>query len=196
MLPAKKLLIYRVAWLVGAVIILLSVFLTYSYQDNLFEVIQGYMPKMFDVFKDLSGENITFLFSTVAFIMLVVSSALCAVYALAAREESIIWTARTGVRIWNAAVLSFLALTMLSAPVFIFQNTQLVLVTSGIGTQYAPEFQGFGEGYYLTWVGVAISLISGRLVTKRLPQQVNTEEPNVRQAPKVSFPMSQEKPSD
>ena len=167
MYPLEKLLVYRVVWLSGAVAALLSVFMTYSYQQTLMDLVRGYIPQMFNVFNAPTAENLTFASSALAFLLLVFSCSLCAVYAGFAHKNSWLWTAPRGIRVWNAADIGILAMIMFSSPVFIFEGNQLVQVTSSIGTQYSPTFQGLGVGYFVAWAGIIVALVAGSLTMRK-----------------------------
>jgi hypothetical protein len=50
--------------------------------------------------------------------------------------------------------------------VLFYENGKLVRVLSFLGTEYFPNFDGFGAGYYLTWFGIIASIIAGRQVSR------------------------------
>jgi uncharacterized BrkB/YihY/UPF0761 family membrane protein len=168
MLAPSKMLAYRLVWLVGALIVLASIFPAYAYNQNLINIMQDYIPKTLDVLHEPSGQNIAITSSVAGFILLMVSSLLCTVYALVAHKEKA-WRAPTGVRIWNASVLALLSVVLFVSPVFIYLNGELHQILSDVGTQYTPVFEGFSMGFYLTVIGVVLAYLAGRLVMKNSP---------------------------
>jgi uncharacterized BrkB/YihY/UPF0761 family membrane protein len=168
MLAPSKMLAYRLVWLVGALMVLVSIFPAYAYNQNLINIMQDYIPKTLDVLYEPSGQNIAITSSVAGFILLIVSSLLCTVYALVAHKEKV-WRAPIGVRIWNASVLALLSVVLFVSPVFIYLNGDLHQILSDVGTQYTPVFEGFSMGFYLTIVGVVLAYLAGRLVMKNSP---------------------------
>jgi hypothetical protein len=174
MFAPSKLLAYRIAWLIGAVTVLLSIFPAYTYNQNLIGIMQNYVPKTLDVLRNPSGENIAITSSVAGFILLVVCGLLCLLYSLVAHKKGA-WTAPMGVRVWNASVLGLFAVILFVSPVFIFLNGELHQVLSDVGTQYLPAFEGFSIGFYLTLVGVILAYVAGTLVMSNSPHAKQKE---------------------
>jgi hypothetical protein len=160
---------YRIIWLVGSLIPLISLFLPYVYGDTLISAIQLNLSKMFNVFGEPTWENFASTISVIGFMLVVLGGAICLIFSLVAYEGSRIWNAPKGIRVWNAAILGLIGVILLSLPVFIYENGSLVKVQSVTGIQYWPNFEGLGMGYYITWIGVLMSLVSGDLVLKHGP---------------------------
>ncbi len=177
MFAPSRLLVYRVAWLIGALIVLVSIFPAYAYNQNLIAVMQGYVPKTFDLFHDPSGQNIAIASSVAGFVLLLLGGLLCLVYSLVAHKKGA-WTAPAGLRIWNASVLSLFAVVLFVSPVFIYLNGELHQVLSDVGTQYSPAFEGFSIGFYMTLLGVGVAYVAGKLVMKNSPHMQKNESPN------------------
>jgi hypothetical protein len=124
---------------------------------------------MFDFFGKPTGENFAFTISVIGFMLVMLGGAICLIFSLVAYEGSRIWNAPKGIRVWNAAILGLIGVLLLSLPVFIYENGSLAEVQSVTGIQYWPNFEGLGMGYYITWIGVLMSLVSGDLVLKHGP---------------------------
>jgi uncharacterized BrkB/YihY/UPF0761 family membrane protein len=168
MLAPSKMRAYRLVWLVGALMVLASVFPAFAYNQNLISMMQEYIPKTLDVLHEPSGQNIAITSSVAGFILLLVSGLLCTIYALVAHKEKA-WSAPAGVRIWNASVLALLSVVLFVSPVFIYLNGELYQVLSDVGTQYSPMFEGFSIGFYLVVIGVVLAYVAGKLVMKNSP---------------------------
>jgi len=124
---------------------------------------------MFNVFSEPTWENFASTISLIGFILVVLGGVICLIFSLVAYEGSRVWRAPIGMRVWNAAILGLIGVVLLSLPVFIYENGSLVEVQSVTGIRYWPNFEGLGMGYYITWIGVLMSLVSGDLVLKHGP---------------------------
>lgn len=167
---------YRILWLIGSFMLLTSLFLPYADGSTLIATIQPYLFKMFDVFGDPTLENFSFTASAIGFILLVVGGVMCLVFSAFAYKGSRLWDAPKGIGIWNAAILSLFGVILLSAPILFYQNGDLVAVRSVTGIQYSPNFEGSDSGYYINWVGVLISVVSGNLILRHKPASGRTFE--------------------
>jgi len=160
---------YRIIWLVGSLIPLISLFLPYVYGDTLIGAIQLNLSKMFNFFGEPTWENFASTISVIGFILVMLGGAICLIFSLVAYEGSRVWSLPKGIRVWNAAILGLIGVILLSLPVFIYENGSLVEVQSVTRIQYWPNFEGLGVGYYITWIGVLMSLVSGDLFLKHRP---------------------------
>ena len=167
---------YRIIWLVSAIIVLVSIFLTYVYEDSLISIMGRDMPKFFDVFGNPSWENLAIPFSFIGFVLILLAGIFCLIFSIGAYSGSKLWNAPTGIRIWNAAILGLIGVLLLSLPVLVYRNGSLYQITSFMGTQYWPSFEGFGIGYFLTWIGVLLSFVAGSLVLKNKPASLETQK--------------------
>jgi hypothetical protein len=165
----SKLLMYRILWLIGAILVLISLVLPYVYSSNLIAVIGALTSKVPGAFTNPLQSNVAALFSLIGFILLVLGGILCLIYAIGAYDRSRLWKAPVGIRTWNAAVLGLVGMVLFSIPIFEYVDGRLAMVTAFIGAQYSPVFQGFSIGYFLSWVGVVLSLIGGSLVLINKP---------------------------
>ncbi len=159
---------YRDIWLLGSILVICSTFGPYVYDNSLIGIIQTNIPKIFDSFSDPSIENLTITIIDTGFLLLMLGAALCIVTSSLASEKPENLASRGGIRQWNGSNLEITGLIIFSSPVFMYQEGRLVQVLSFLGTEYSPNFSGLGIGYYLTWVGVVISMIAGRTVNARI----------------------------
>jgi len=166
----SKLLVYRIVWLIGAIFVLISLVLPYVYQGNLIAVIGALTSKVLGAFTNPLQSNVAALFSLIGFILLVIGGILCLIYAIGAYDRSRLWKAPFGIRMWNAGVLGVVGMVFFSIPVLEYVDGRLAMITAFIGAQYSPVFEGFSVGYFLSWVGVVLSLIGGSLVLRNKPQ--------------------------
>ncbi len=130
---------------------------------------QTYLPRTLDVIEKSDTKNFMVSFSSIGFLLILIGAALGIIYAIVASSNSRVWNAPSVLKIWNTAVLGLVGIVTLSAPVMVYSGRNLVQIVSLIGTQYSPTFEGFGTGYYLTWIGVLVSLIAARGVLKNEP---------------------------
>jgi len=157
---------YRIIWLISSLILLTSLFLPYVYNDTLIAAIQPNLSKMFAVFGKPTSENLASTISATGFILVMLGGAIGLIFSVVAYKGSKVWNAPIGIRVWNAAILGIIGMVLLSSPIFIYENDSLVKIQSVTGIQYSPHFEGLGIGYYITLIGVLMSLISGDLVLK------------------------------
>jgi hypothetical protein len=169
MLRLNTLLAYRITWLIGSYISLFSLVMAYAYGNTLTHIMQTYLPKTFDAIKRPDTQNFMVSFSSIGFILILTGATLGIIYSIVASSNSRIWNAPSALKIWNTAVLGLVGIVTLSAPVLVYSGKNLVQVLSLMGTQYSPTFEGFDTGYYLTWIGVLVSLIAARGVLKNEP---------------------------
>jgi hypothetical protein len=162
---AENLETYRVIWLFGSVLVIVSFFLSYVYDRTLINTMQSNMPGMFDFLSNPPLENITTTVVDIDFILLMFGAALSLLYSLLTIKSS---GARFASRfkLWNASTLELTGLVLFSSPILLYENGKLVQVLSFLGTEYFPNFDGFGAGYFLTWFGVIVSIFAGRQVTR------------------------------
>jgi len=137
--------------------------LVYVYENTLLAVMQDYVPRVFDVFQNINESNIAITLASIGFIALIIGSVLSIIYAILASFTKQIWTGPRIIRIWNPAGLSLFGVILFSCPTLYYINNELVKVTAFIGAQYHPVFEGFGIGFFITWVSVVLALISGQL---------------------------------
>jgi hypothetical protein len=168
----KELLVYRIIWLIASIIGIASVFVTYVNGNTLVSVMQDYLPKTFNVIHNPATQNVMVTFSSIGFILIILGSTLGIVYSIVTSENSRVWNTNILLQVWNTAVLGMVGIGMLSAPILVYSKGQgqLIQILSSLGTQYSPVFEGFGTGFYLTCISVAISLIAGRGVLKNAPE--------------------------
>ena len=164
-----KKLICRLIWLAGSIAILSSFYLPYINQDPLINIIYFKIPKMLDVVNDLSSVNLAAMVAVIGFILVILGGVFSLVFSMFAYRASRLWNAPVGIRIWNASWLSLAGIMLMSSPIFVYQNEALIKVVSIIDLQYWPILEGLGVGYILTWIGVILSLVFGRLVLKHRP---------------------------
>lgn len=185
----SKLSKYRIIWLISSLILLTSLFLPYVYNDALIAAIQPNLSKMFAVFGKPTSENLASTISATGFILVMLGGAIGLIFSVVAYKGSRVWNAPIGIRVWNAAILSIIGMVLLSSPIFIYENDRLVKIQSVTGIQYSPHFEGLGIGYYITWIGVLMSLISGDLVLKHEP----TSEPPKKNKKEKKAPQASSK---
>jgi hypothetical protein len=142
----------------------------YVYGNTLTQVIQTYLPRILDIIKKPDTQNLMISGSSIGFILILTGATLGIIYSIIASSNSRVWSAPSALKVWNTAVLGLVGIVTLSAPVLVYSGKNLVQVLSFIGTQYSPTFEGFGTGYYLTWIGVLISMIAARGVLKNEPE--------------------------
>lgn len=164
--PISELSKYRIIWLIGSLILLTSLFLPYVYDDTLITAIQPHLSKMFNVFGEPTSENLSSTISAIGFILVMLGGTICLIFSVVAYKGSRAWNAPIGIRVWNAAIVGIIGVILLSSPVFLYENGSLVEIQSVTGIQYSPNFKGLGIGYYITWIGVIVALVSGHLVLK------------------------------
>ena len=164
---------YRVIWLFGSILVIISFFLSYSYDHTFITIMQNNMPDMFNFLNNPSLENITIAIVDFDFILLIFGASLSLLYSLIAIKNDEAKTKPERIRLWNASTLELTGLILLSSPVLLYQDGKLVQILSFLGTEYFPKFDGFGSGYYLTWFGVIVSIIAGRQVSKNKPYQAD-----------------------
>jgi hypothetical protein len=170
MLRLNTLLAYRITWLIGSYISLASVLTAYVYGNTLTHVIQTYLPRILDIIKKPDTQNLMVSGSSIGFILILTGATLGIIYSIIASSNSRVWNAPSALKVWNTAVLGLVGIVTLSAPVLVYSGKNLVQVLSFLGTRYSPTFEGFGTGYYLTWIGVLVSLIAARGVLKNEPE--------------------------
>ena len=157
----------RLTWLVGSIIIILSFYLPYIYRNSLIDILYFKIPLIFNISTNLSMTNLAALITGIGFFLAILGGVFSLVFSAFAYQESRLWKAPIGIRIWNASWLSFVGLIVMSAPIFVYLNGTLVKVVSIIDLQYWPILEGLSLGYILTWIGVLSSLVSGRLVLRQ-----------------------------
>jgi hypothetical protein len=178
-----KLFVYRIVWLIGAVLVLISLVLPYVYDSNLIATIGALTSKVPGAFTNPLQSNVAAVFSLIGFILLVLGGILCLIYAIGAYDRSRLWKAPRGIRTWNAAVLGVVGMVFFSIPVLEYVDGRLATITAFIGAQYSPVIEGFSIGYFLSWVGVVVSLIGGSLVLiNKPPTNKNTPIANAQVA--------------
>ncbi len=157
----------RLIWLAGSIIIILSFYLPYIYGNSLIDILDVKIPLIFGILTNLSMTSLVALIAGIGFFLATLGGVLSLVFSAFAYQESRLWKAPKGIRIWNASWLSFVGLILLSVPVFVYLNGTLIRVVSIIDLQYWPILEGLNLGYILTWIGVLSSLLSGRLVLRQ-----------------------------
>lgn len=168
-MPMTKKSIYRLICLAGSTILLSSFYLQYINQNSLIAIIHVKIPQMLDIINDLSSTNLAAIIAMIGFILAIFGGVFSLVFSIFAYRGSKLWNAPTGIKIWNASWLSLAGMVLMSSPIFVYQNGTLIQVISIVDLQYWPILEGVGIGYILTWIGVALSLVSGRLVLRHKP---------------------------
>jgi hypothetical protein len=164
-----KFLICRLIWFTGSITVLLSFYLQYTNQISLIAIIHGKILQMFDIANNLSSTNLIAIVAVIGFILVLLGGVFSLVFSMFAYRGSKLWNAPMGIKIWNASWLSLVGIVLMCSPIFVYQNGTLIQVISIIDLQYWPTLEGVDIGFIFTWIGVVLSLISGKLVLRYKP---------------------------